>query len=169
MVWNDRGTTLTEALVTIGIAGIVASLGAMGVSRHYLDLTKAGQQLLNELREVRMEATRRGVHYRLALTSESYRAERMVDQDGDGVWEGDALPPIQQIALPSSLSLAVENAQAGTIVEFNSRGMVVGEQGEIQDRVIEIVLSDHRDDRTVKVRVWPSGQIEVKREGVPAP
>jgi Tfp pilus assembly protein FimT len=169
MVWNRKGTTFTEALATISLAAIVASLGAVGVSRHYLDMATTGQELLNSLRQARMEATRRGAHHRVALFPTSYRVERMADTDGNGLWEDDSSAPSQQVALPRHLSLAVQNAEVGTLVEFNSRGMVVGEEGEIQDDMIEIVLTDSRSDETMQIRVWPSGQIELSRPGNPVP
>ena len=163
MQTNEKGTTLTEALVTISIAAIIMAIGVLGIRRDYLDLGSSSQNLRNDLKQARMEASRRGVHYRVKLSSGSYRTERMADPQGDGSWEVATATSPQVVDLPDHVSLAMDNADL--VVEFNSRGLVVGPDGDAEDGVMEIVLTDQSNGASRRIRVWPSGQIQIERPG----
>lgn len=163
MQTNEKGTTLTEAMVTISIAAIITAVGVLGIRGDFLDLASSSQDLRNDLKQARMEASRRGVHYRVTLSSGSYSTERMADPQGDGSWEAAAATIPEVVDLPDHVSLAMDNAD--TVVEFNSRGLVVGADGEPVEGVVEIVLTDQKDGTQRRISVWPSGQIRAEPTG----
>jgi hypothetical protein len=148
-------------MVTLSIAAIVMAVGVLGIRRDFLDLSTSSQGLRNDLKQARMDATRRGVHYRVTLSPGSYRTEWLTDPQGDGSWEVAPSTSPQLVDLPDDVSLATEGS--GTVVEFNSRGLVVGADGEPVGGVVEIILTDQKDGTQRRIHVWPSGQIRAEQ------
>src|SRR5262249_289381 len=88
----QRGFSLIELLVVIGIFGIVVTIALHQIKDGELDLSTATQNLVGELRIARANATSRGAHYRVTISSESYSVQRLQDDDGDGVWQPTGSP-----------------------------------------------------------------------------
>jgi Tfp pilus assembly protein FimT len=163
---NEKGSTIIEAVMTLGIAAIVTSFGALGLNVKFADLATSQQNLMNDLRKARTTAMRRGVHYRVAFADGSYRIERMMPSEEDaGLWEVDDLAEPDEIHLPSQLSVAVAGIAEDPAIEFDSRGMVVP-LSEGSSGVTTVMLTDSNDSNRAAIEIWPSGQIQTKTETV---
>jgi hypothetical protein len=158
---NDKGSTIIEAVVTLGIAGVVAGFGALGLNVRFADLATTQQELINDLRKARTTAMRQGAHYRVTFADGSYRIDRLMESElDDSVWEVDALADPDEVELPSQLSVNVAGSEEDPFVEFDSRGMVVA-RSEGDSGVVTVTLNGS-DDSTAEIEIWPSGQIQKK-------
>jgi Tfp pilus assembly protein FimT len=155
----QAGTSLAEVMVTLGIITIVMGVGVLGLDRDFLDLDTARQMLVNDLRMARMQATLKGVRFRVTLGAGGYRIERLVDTNGTGNWQVDGSYAAKTVNLPSGYALtSTSTAGSATTAEFDGRGLLVAQpNGTIG--VISIVLSDD-DGRQKAVKLWPSGQVD---------
>lgn len=150
---SQRGMSLIELLVVIGILGLVVAVTLPGLKSSALDLSTATQNLVGDLRIARANAASHSAHYRVTISSESYTIQRLQDNDGDGVWQPTGSP--QSVDLRDGISLNVESGDG--VVEFNTRGLV--ESDNAGPEIERITLTDSRDGKTKQVEVWPSGQV----------
>lgn len=145
-------------MATVGVIAVLMAIAALGLDRRHADLETAHQEFVNAVRELRLRATVKGAHYRLAPAATSYAIERLQDGDGDGAWEADPASPPRVVQLPPGVQIDLSSFDAETPIEFDTRGVLVATGGVAAD-VVRIVLTDHRDERRA-VEVWPSGQVQ---------
>lgn len=160
---NRRGTSLIEILAATGIVGILLGGSVLGLNATFNDLSSSSQQFAGDVRLARMNAVTRGAHYRVVWSGKSYKTERLVDSDGDGVWATDLAVPPQTRKLPAGITLAGSAGAQGTqFVEFDTRGMVVTPTNESPAIVlvgISKAAPGSRNSGKVDIEIWPSGQI----------
>jgi len=156
--WQS-GTSLAEVMVTLGMITVVMGVGVLGLDRDYLDLETARQSLVNDLRMARMQATLKGVRFRVTLSGNGYRIERLVDTDGTDKWQVDGDYAAKIVEFPTGFALtSTSTSGSATTAEFDGRGLLVAQpNGTIG--VISIVLVDD-DGRQKAVKLWPSGQVD---------
>ncbi len=161
---SQGGSTLTEVLVTIGIVTGLMGVGVLSLSRGYLTLATAKQNLVNDLRRARMQATLKGAHYRFESSGNVYTISRLADSDGDGQWEVDQNSSAKVVELPVGFSVAAASESGGGYyAEFDSRGLLVpGDDGSLG--IISVVLRDDKG-QLERLHIWPSGQVEPTSAG----
>ena len=153
---GESGMTLTELLVTIGILSLLTAIAIPHVNSSIINLSSARDYLLADIRLARGNATGRGAHFRVTLSSDSYVTQRLQDGDGDGIWEPNGAFPSQTVELPSTITIT---EGAGEEIEFDTRGLLIPQPDGTPPPVIEIALKDSKDERTVEIFVVPSGQV----------
>ena len=155
-LWGDqRGISLIEVLVTIGLFAIIGGIAIPNLNSSSLNLTVALEQILGDVRMARADAITRGAHYRVTLSSESYSVERLQDDDGDGIWE--PVGTAKTVDLPTGIAIVIENGDG--VIEFNTRGLVTALPDGTPAEIEELVLSDTARGKNRDVEIWPSGQI----------
>lgn len=160
---NQTGSTLAEVLVTIGIVTGLMGVGVLSLNRGYLNLATARQNLVNDLRRARMQATLKGAHYKFESTGNQYTITRLADGDGDGDWEVDPDFQPKTVALPAGFSVVTFGGATGSagIAEFDGRGLLVpDETGSLS--IISVTVSDS-SGQAETLQIWPSGQVESAR------
>jgi type II secretory pathway pseudopilin PulG len=164
---DERGTTILEVLISVGIILIALGGSVLGLNRTFADLTSAGQTFANDLRLARMNAVTRGAHYRVSWGDTSYRTERLIDLDGNGIWELDPQAPPVLRRLPAGISLGNLGAD-GNAFEFDTRGMVVPPSSATPDVVALAVGETGNPALAIRIEVWPSGQVYLASGGDPS-
>lgn len=158
MFRSQAGSSLAEVMVTIGIVASVMGMGVLGLERGYLNLTTTKQEIINDLRRARMQATLKGAHFRFEAMGNKYSVTRLADSNGDGTWDVDPAFPAKIVDLPSGFSVVVSSAGASAAAEFDGRGLLVppatGSFG-----IISVLISDSKG-KSETVQIWPSGQVE---------
>jgi Tfp pilus assembly protein FimT len=163
---GQRGTSLPEVVVTIGVISLVTGLSVTGITGRYDTLNSAASTLLNQLRLARMNSITRGAHYRITLSDDTYKLERLQDNDGNGVWDLDTQNTPQEVTVPDEIALSAEGGVGtpdGSSIEFDSRGMLAVPSG-ISNGVVEIfvtAVAGINAGRVSRIEVWPSGQIQI--------
>src|SRR5581483_620710 len=144
----QRGMSLIELLVTVGILSIMIAVAVPRLNSSVLNLPVAEQNLIGDIRLARAYATTRGVHYRVSINATSYTVERLQDADGDGVWEPDSRFPAQTVELPHDVSVS---EGAGSVIEFTTRGLLADQADGTPAAVVSITLDDahHNETKTV--------------------
>ena len=153
---NAKGFAFIELLVVIGLIGLAATISLPQIDPHKLDLVTSGDGLSGNLKMARTWSIGRGVHFHLTLTASSYTVQRLSDPDEDGIWTPDPGAPAQDFILPDRISLSTSGS--GTL-EFNTRGLLVPEVGQVIANIETITVTDTYDARTRQIVIWPSGQI----------
>jgi prepilin-type N-terminal cleavage/methylation domain-containing protein len=153
---SERGLSLIELLVAIGILGLLVALALPRINSRQLELSTVTQDLVGNLRIARANATARGAHYRATFSSSSYSIQRLQDDDDNGSWEPEGSP--LQVDLPNGVSLTVQDGDG--VVEFNTRGLIEPNAGDAVAEIERLTLTDSRDGRTRQVEIWPSGQVQ---------
>lgn len=154
---NQRGASLTEVMVTIGIVTSILGVGILSLDRGYLNLTTAKQGLINDLRRARMQATLKGTHFRFEAMGSKYSIARLT-KNGNGSWVVDPAFPAKVVDLPKGFSLAVTSGGATPIAEFDGRGLLVP-TGNGPASIINLAVSDG-SGKYESIQIWPSGQVE---------
>jgi len=157
-IGSQVGSSLAEVLVTLGIVTSVMGVGVLGLNRGYMNLTTAKQNLVNDLRRARMQATLKGAHYRFEVAGGQYTITRLTDADGDGEWEVAADFPSKVVDLPPGFSLSASAAGEAASAEFDGRGLLVP-QGDGSLGIITLTVSDDQG-KSHRLQIWPSGQVE---------
>jgi Tfp pilus assembly protein FimT len=160
--WSQRGSSIPEVLVTVSVIAVTLSGSVLALNSAYEDRRTAGQSFANDLRMARMNAVTRGSHYRITWSGNMYTIKRLQDEDDDGDWEvNDDVAP-QNREFDGGVQISVVSTPTSPVdpeVEFDTRGMVVDENGDLRD-IIQITLTDTGTaGGTSKVEVWPSGQV----------
>ncbi len=146
-------------VATVGVIAVLMAITVLGLSRRHVDLESAHQELTNVVRELRLRATVKGVHYRLEPQSSSFELRRLHDTDGDGLWDSDPAFSPKLVELPPGISIAVTKLSGGaTALEFDTRGVAVDPLGAGAE-VVRLTLTD-ANFATRTVEVWPSGQVQ---------
>jgi len=160
-VRDESGTSILEIVVTLGVVILVVGLSALSLNRTFADLGTASQGFINDLRQARLYAVTRGVHYRLSWTSTAYTLIRLQDSDQDGDWDVDGQVDPQTVNLPLGVSMATvgEGGALPQAVEFDTRGMVVPDLDQTLGVVRVAISKTERPSGTVQVEIWPSGQV----------
>lgn len=161
--WGSQaGSTLAEVLVTIGIVTGLMGVGVLSLDRGYLDLATARQNLVNDLRRARMQATLKGAHYRFEAAGSQYVITRLEDDDGDGEWQVDSSYEPKVVELPTGFSVLTYGSgatgAASAVAEFDGRGLLVPESDGTLT-IISVTVSD-AEGKTETLQIWPSGQVE---------
>lgn len=158
---DEKGLSLVEVIVTTAVVGVVLGVSVPNLSPGSIGLTTAKQNLANDLRRIRMDATIRGVHFRVTMGPSSYRIERL-RQGSSGAWEVDPTVTSRQVDLPSDIALAAANPDGAVAnIEFNTRGMVAPSTSAESTAPMILTLSQRHSARKDNVEVWPSGQIRL--------
>jgi Tfp pilus assembly protein FimT len=160
--WGERGTTIPEVLVTVSVIALTLSGSVLALNSTYEDRRTACQSFVNDLRMTRMYAVTRGSHYRITWSGNTYTIRRLQDNNDDGTWAiNDEVAP-QTRELDGGVDISVQaggTAPDDPEIEFDTRGMVVDENGDPRD-IVEITLTDEgTGGGTSRVEIWPSGQV----------
>jgi Tfp pilus assembly protein FimT len=156
-----------EVLVSVSMIALVLSGSVLALNGTYEDRRTASQTFVNDLRMARMNAVTRGAHYRVEWTGDTYTIERLQDDDGNGTWQADSDSAPQTRELDGGITISTSStggttAPAEPSIEFDTRGMVVDEDGELRD-VVRVTLSEEsygaHGGGTSDIEVWPSGQV----------
>lgn len=153
---GESGMTVMELLVTLGIISVLAAIAIPQVNSSVINFSSARDGLLADIRLARGNATGRGAHFRVTLSSDSYVIQRLQDGDGDDIWEPNGAFPSQTVELPSMITIT---EGVGEEIEFTTRGLLILQPDGTPPPVIEITLKDSRDSRTAELSVYPSGQV----------
>ncbi|MGE0684194.1 MAG: GspH/FimT family pseudopilin [Candidatus Binatia bacterium] len=151
---SQRGMSMIELLVTIAIIAVMGMIALPALNRSVVDLSAAKQELISRLRLARANATSRGAHFRVTLSSSSYAIQRLADDDGDGLWTPTGAS--ETVHLPSTVSLAVTDGDG--VIEFDSRGLIEPPDADTPPEVERMTLSDAHK-KTALLEVYPSGQV----------
>jgi len=152
---DERGTSLIEMLITITVAGLLATFALPNLNRSELRLADTMENLIGNIRLARANAIGRGARYRVTLDSTSYAIQRLQDPDGDDVWEPDGAA--QEVELPSGINIS---EGAGQEIEFTTRGLMAPlPDGSLPD-IVTIRLSSTTESESKTIDVWPSGQVQ---------
>ena len=146
---NERGFSLIELLVTMGLIAVMLGIASPGMPRGAFALWDANQQLIADLRRTRTDALTKGDHFRLAVTSDTTYEETRLRLVGT-VWTSDAIPERSR-TLPAGVTFS---AGVGTSFEFNTRGLLV-----TPEAAASLQLLDAHSYSTRQITVWPSGQV----------
>lgn len=151
---SPRGMSILELLVTIAIVAVMGMIALPALNRSVVDLSAAKQELVGRLRLARANATSRGAHFRVTLSSSSYTIQRLADGNGDGVWT--PVGEVETVQLPATISLAVTDGDG--VIEFDSRGLIEPPDADTPPEVERITLSDIHE-KTALLEIYPSGQV----------
>ena len=154
--YSQRGVSIIELLVAIGIASVVMALALPRLNQSALNLPIAEQNLIADIRMARASATTRGARFQVSLSAESYSIQRLQDDDNDGVWEPDSGFSAQTVELPAGITVTVG---ADAEIEFTTRGLLADQSDGTPAPIVEISLHDSYEGETRMMEVWPSGQI----------
>lgn len=129
MMRNQRGWTILELLVAVGILGFVLSIGSLAQPKllgNYR-LSAATRQVVTDLRLLRAKAITQNARFRMIFdaNSNTYRAERW--SPASSTWEQYALyrrgaateGSAQAVSMPSSVTTT-----AALELTFDARGTV---------------------------------------------
>jgi prepilin-type N-terminal cleavage/methylation domain-containing protein len=156
---GESGMTLAELLVAIAIIGILVGTAIPNLNSSVLNLTQAAENMGGDLRVARANATGRGRHYRVTFSSNSYSVQRLsaiIDGSGNTTgWAPDGSP--QTVPFPNLISIV---AGAGSVVEFNSRGLLEPPSVGVGATVVNVTLRDSKTGHSKTIEIWPSGQIQ---------
>ena len=96
---GQRGYSLIELLVAVGIFGLLAALGLPHLDTRRQDIQTATTQVIADYRWARNRAITSGVHFGIEWTStNSYEVQRM-KQAANGTWSKDVT--VKSVTLPS--------------------------------------------------------------------
>lgn len=153
----QRGMSMIELIVTMGIAALMMALALPHINSGTLNLPLVQQNLIGDIRMARASATSRGVHFKVSISSSSYTVQRLQDTDGDGIWEPDGEFPTRTVELPNDISIVDGE---GSEIEFTTRGLLADQEDGTPAPIVTISLHDSLYNETKTVKVWPSGQVE---------
>jgi len=155
---GERGMSLLELVVTIGLVGVLIAVAVPRLNSSALNMAVTTQNLIGDLRLARAYATSRGAHYRVTISSDSYSVRRLQDTDGDGVWEPDGAFPARDVALPPNISIG---DGAGAAIEFDTRGLMADQPDGTPAAIVAIHITDAgAGGQDEDLEVWPSGQVQ---------
>jgi len=146
---GQRGYSLVELLVAVGIFGLLAALGLPHLDTRRQDIQTTAAQVIADYRWARNRAITSGVHFGIEWTStNSYEVQRM-KQAANGTWSKDVA--VKHVTLPSYINTAW---YWPSVQEFNTRGMMVTTTYPIYQ-----MFWDSNYNGWHMLSLWPSGQI----------
>lgn len=148
-VASQRGYSLIELLVAVGIFGLVAALGLPHLDTRRQNIQNVSKQVVADYRWARNRAITSGVHFGIEWTaSNSYQVQRM-KQAANGSWSKDVT--VKTVTLPSNINATW---YWPSLQEFNTRGMMVTTTYPLYQLFWDSTYNGWR-----MLSVWPSGQI----------
>ncbi len=142
--------------MTIGIVTGLMGVGVLSLDRGFMNLTTARQNLVNDLRRARMQATLKGAHFRFEVSGTGYSITRLSDSDGDGQWEVDQQFNPKVVNLPTGYTVS-SDAGSTAAAEFDGRGLLVPQpDGSLS--IVSVTIAGN--ERSEALQIWPSGQVE---------
>ena len=148
-VCSHAGYSLIELLTAMATFSILAAAALPHLNSHRQDLNSITKQAIADYRWARTRAITSGVHYAVAWTNRGAYEVRRLKQNADSTWSTDIV--VKSIALPSTVS----HSGSPNVIEFNTRGMVVG-TGTIP--MPSQTLASFGGTRGIAI--WPSGQVD---------
>lgn len=148
-----------DAMVALGITAALIAAGVMGISRRDAGTVKATRQdLAEDLRRARLQATLDGARMRFEAHGERYVITQLRDADGNGIWERDVTTAPRRVDLPRGISVNAFSGGASAVAEFDGRGLLVPDGDGTADGVA-VTVTDH-DGRIELLQISPSGNID---------
>lgn len=147
-VCSHAGYSLIEMLVAMAVFSILAAAALPHLNTQRQDLNSITKQTIGDYRWARTRSITSGVHHALAWTSTGYQVQRL-KQNADGTWSLDRV--VKTVSLPSTVS----HSGSPSTIEFNTRGLVVG-NGTIP--MPSQTLASFGGSRGIAI--WPSGQVD---------
>ncbi len=131
---------------------VLSAIAMPGWKANRMNILTARRMVVANLRLARANAITKSIHYQVSFpdTSHVSLSAMQLDPLHPGTWVVDTTK-VQTSALPSRTNVAASSLS--TVVEFNTRGMVVNVSSMKQ-----ISLSDSFGS-TKSLQVWPSGQM----------
>jgi len=154
---SQRGVSLVELIVMLGMISVLVAVMIPRLNKSNLNLPLVEQTLVADIRMARANATSKGVHYQVSLSSSSYSVQRLQDDDGDNVWEPDNEFPTQTVELPYGVAIT-EGSDA--TLEFTTRGLLADDSDGTPASVVTVTVHDSDHSQTKTIEVWPSGQVQ---------
>lgn len=117
---GERGFSLTELMVGLVVAGIIAIVAIPNFNKANKDqqLRSAASQIESSLRRARSQAVSRNIDVRVSVNPVTMTITRQADTDGDGTFETQS----ESADLPHGIALANVSFGGGNTVIFNGRG-----------------------------------------------
>lgn len=147
-VRGRSGYTLIEVMTAIGIVGIVLAAALPHLDPRRQDINTTLQTVIGDLRVARSKAISSGVHFSFNRLDNTHYQLRRHKETGPNEWPVDTI--IKTISLPS----AVQFWLWPSVLEFNTRGMLVTPNYPATG-----ILGDTSTSTWHAVSIWPSGQV----------
>ncbi len=145
----ERGLTVIELLVAVGVFGLLAAIAIPHVQPARYALWTAQEQLMADLRTTRMDALTKGDHFRFDVTGANTYAEYRMSLVG-AAWVA-AATPVRSRKLPSGVTFS---GSPSNQFEFNTRGLMLN-----PGAAATLTMTDSHTGHSKGVTVWPSGQV----------
>jgi Tfp pilus assembly protein FimT len=150
---RETGSTLIDALVTIGIIGVIIASGMPKFDPRRQDVNTALATILGDFRYTRARAITSGTHFSIKKNSPTeYQVQRHSEGPG-GTW------PVEEVTQTVTLPATLELAMFPDTIEFNTRGLMVTEMPDGTLQELFVTLHDKIGSIGHQFTVWPSGQI----------
>jgi prepilin-type N-terminal cleavage/methylation domain-containing protein len=148
-VSSHAGYSLIELLAAMATFSILAAAALPHLNTHRQDLNSVTKQVIGDYRWARTRAITSGVHYAVTWTDTGGYQVQKLKQNADTTWSVDVV--VKNVALPST----VARTGSPKTIEFNTRGMVVGNAAIPMPSQ---TLASFGGTRSIAI--WPSGQID---------
>jgi Tfp pilus assembly protein FimT len=148
-VCSHVGYSLIELLAATATFSILAAAALPHLDIRRQDLNSIAKQVIADYRWTRTRAITSGVHYAVTWTDTGGYEVRRLKQNADSTWSLDLV--VKQVSLPSTVS----RTGSPNTIEFNTRGMVVGNAAIPMPSQ---TLASYGGSRSIAI--WPSGQID---------
>lgn len=146
---SQRGYSLVELLVAVGIFGVLAAMGLPHIDTRRQNIQTTSKQVIADYRWARNRAIVSGVHYAIEWTAtNAYQVQKM-KQAANGSWSKDIT--VKTVTLPSYINTTW---YWPATQEFNTRGMMVTSTTPLYQ-----MFWDSNYSGWHMVSLWPSGQI----------
>ena len=140
---------MIELLVAASLFAVIVGIALPQFPRSPYVLWTAQQQLLSDLRAVRMDALTKGDHVRMTITSSGRYDEYRLTLVGATWTQGAAA--IKTRTLPTNVAFT---SGVGSFFDFNTRGLMLN-----PGAATTLTIRDSYTGKTRGATVWPSGQV----------
>lgn len=146
---GQRGYSLIELLVAVGIFGLLAAIGLPHLDTRRQDIQSVSKQVIADYRWARNRAITSGVHFGIEwVATNAYEVQRM-KQAANGSWSKDVT--VKRVTLPGNINTMW---YWPSLQEFNTRGMMVTSTYPLYQ-----LFWDSNYSGWHMLSLWPSGQI----------
>jgi prepilin-type N-terminal cleavage/methylation domain-containing protein len=152
LLGNQKGISLIEIVATLAIAGVMATVAVPALSGRLIALSSATDSLAGVLKVARANSASRGAHFQVTIDTNSATTERLQASGGSWVPTGDQ----QYVEFPTP---AYVSSGSVTVIEFDTRGLIVPPSPGTPAALETIVLTDASTGNTKTLQIWPSGQV----------